>query len=73
LLKQEFKEAKAKTEFATQREIAIRAVVIKEETLFVKEVLTAAKGKSYYDKECELDNKANANKSAIGDKTKSDA
>jgi hypothetical protein len=73
LLEREFEEAKAKMEFVMQGEIAIRAVVIGEETLFVKEVPTTTKGESHYNKECELNNRANANRSAIRDKTRSDA
>ena len=57
-----------------QGEIAIGAVEIVEETLFVKEIPTAAKGgERHCDKECELDDRANANGSSIGDETRSDA
>src|SRR5271170_6705753 len=73
MLEQEFEEAKAETEFAMQGEIATGAVVIGEETLFVEEVPTAAEGESHCDEECELDNRADADGSAIGDETRSDA
>jgi hypothetical protein len=66
--------AEAETEFATQGEIAMGAVEIVEETLFVKEISTAAKdGERYCDEECELDDRANADGSATGDETRSDA
>jgi hypothetical protein len=66
--------AEAETEFATQGEIAMGAVEIVEETLFVKEIPTAAKGgERHCDEECELDDRANADGSATGDETRSDA
>jgi hypothetical protein len=74
LQKRKFEEAETETEFATQGEIAIGAVVIGEETLFVKEIPTAAKGSERHrDEEYELDDRANADGPAAGDETRSDA
>jgi hypothetical protein len=74
LQKRKFEEAEAEMEFATQGEIAMGAVVIGEETLFVKEIPTAAKGgERHCHEECELDGRANADGSATGDETRSDA
>lgn len=67
-------EAEAETEFATQEEIAMGAVVMGEETLFVDEVPTAAEGgERHRDEECERDDRASADGSATGDETRSDA
>jgi hypothetical protein len=64
----------AKTEFATQGEIVMGAVKIVDETLFIKEIPTATKGgERHCNKECKLNDRANANKSTIGDKTRINA
>lgn len=64
----------AEAEAETQGEIAMGAVVIGEETIFLDEVPTAAEGgERYRDEECEVDERSSADESAIGDETISDA
>jgi hypothetical protein len=66
--------AEAEIEFVIKGEIAIRAAVIREETLIAEEAPTALRGdKGHGNKECELGELASVNASATRDETISDA